>query len=125
MTLKVVALLHASVLVSDVQRSLDFYQQLLGFELDDGRPELGYPGAWLKAGDQQIHLLQLPNPDPVERPQHGGHDRHIALRINSSEQLRDRLDSHSVPYTTSQSRPHVLFIRDPDGNALEFIGYED
>ncbi len=71
---------HVSVLVNDVDAALAFYRDILGMEVDDTRPDLGYPGAWLKAGDAQLHLLELPNPDPVSnRPQHAGRDRHLAL----------------------------------------------
>ena len=122
MNIKVEAILHASVLVSDIKRSLEFYLNLLGCELDPARPDLGYPGAWLNVGKQQIHLLQLPNPDPTERPQHGGHDRHIALQVNSHEAVKTLLEDKHIPFTTSKSRSHVVFVRDPDGNALELIG---
>lgn len=122
MKIEYLSILHSSVLVEDLARSLKFYVDLLGFEVDPLRPDLGYPGAWLKVGDQQIHLLQLPNPDPAERPQHGGHDRHIAIAVNSIDQIRELLESNNIDYTISKSRSHVVFIRDPDGNALELIG---
>ena len=71
---------HASLIVSSTTRALEFYVGLLGLEQTHERPDLGYPGAWLSIGDQQIHLLELPNPDPLEdRPAHGGRDRHLAF----------------------------------------------
>ncbi|MEJ2394231.1 MAG: VOC family protein, partial [Candidatus Thiodiazotropha sp.] len=48
---------HASLLVADTKRALDFYCGLLGLEVDPQRPDLGFPGAWLNIGEQQIHLL--------------------------------------------------------------------
>ena len=57
-------ILHASVIVSDTQRALEFYHNILGLSVITERPNLGYPGAWLKLGDEQLHLLELPNPDP-------------------------------------------------------------
>jgi len=119
---EITAIHHVSLIVADTARALDFYRDLLGLELDRQRPDLGYPGAWLQVGDRQIHLLELPNPDPVEgRPAHGGRDRHLALSVQDLEQLSDRLDSASIPYTHSRSGRKALFCRDPDGNALEFI----
>lgn len=113
---------HASYIVADVKKALHFYQTILGLIVDLQRPDLGYPGAWLKVEDQQIHLLELPNPDPVrERPTHGGRDRHLALNVSDIEQLQKRLDEYAVPYTRSKSGRNALFCRDPDGNALEFI----
>lgn len=115
-------ILHASVIVSDTQRSLAFYHGILGLAVDPQRPDLGYPGAWLSLGGQQLHLLQLPNPDPVsDRPAHGGRDRHIAIAVRNFAQLRQRLDAASVSYTLSKSGRAALFVRDPDGNAIELI----
>lgn len=110
---------HASVLVDDTQRALGFYHELLGMPLDHDRPNLGFPGAWLKVGEQQIHLIECPNPDPLERPPHGGRDRHIALTVRSLQVIADRLDEAGWPYTRSRSGRMALFCRDPDGNTLE------
>lgn len=115
-------LLHAGILVEDVRRALAFYQDILGLQIDASRPDLGYPGAWLWVGQQQIHLLQLSNPDPTEgRPAHGGRDRHLALAVSDIETLRHALNVAGVPYTLSKSGRKALFCRDPDGNALEFV----
>lgn len=115
-------ILHVSVIVADTERALGFYRDVLGLTVDPGRPDLGYPGAWLNVGDEQIHLLELPNPDPVEgRPAHGGRDRHAALAVDDVDDLCVRLTGHGVAFTLSKSGRKALFCRDPDGNALEFI----
>lgn len=116
------AILHASLLVASTERSLAFYCGVLGMAQDDSRPDLGFPGAWLRVGGQQIHLLELPNPDPVQgRPQHGGRDRHMALQVDTIDSLVEKLVAAGVAYTLSRSGRRALFCRDPDGNALEFI----
>jgi glyoxylase I family protein len=113
---------HVSLIVADAARAQHFYCDLLGLSVDDSRPDLGYPGAWLCIGDQQIHLLELPNPDPIEgRPVHGGRDRHLALTIDDLDALTQALDSAGIDYTRSRSGRRALFFRDPDGNALELI----
>jgi catechol 2,3-dioxygenase-like lactoylglutathione lyase family enzyme len=56
---------HASLLVADTARALAFYRDLLGLAVIAERPDLGFPGAWLRVGSQQIHLLELPSPDPL------------------------------------------------------------
>lgn len=113
---------HVSVIVADTARALRFYRDTLGLPVDPTRPDLGYPGAWLGVGGQQIHLLELPNPDPTDgRPAHGGRDRHCALLIRDLDRLRRRLDADGVAYTLSKSGRRALFCRDPDGNALEFM----
>ncbi|MES9942724.1 MAG: VOC family protein [Candidatus Thiodiazotropha sp. 6PLUC2] len=113
---------HVSLLVSDTQRALDFYCDLLGLTQDSQRPDLGFPGAWLQIGDQQIHLLELPNPDPVEgRPAHGGRDRHTAFLVDDIETVKLKLEQAGVPYTLSRSGRTALFCRDPDMNGIELI----
>ena len=116
------AIQHVSVIVADTKRALAFYRDVLGLAVDPQRPDLGYPGAWLTIGTQQIHLLELPNPDPVTgRPVHGGRDRHCALTLRDLDALRRRLEAAAIPYTLSKSGRRALFCRDPDSNALEFI----
>lgn len=113
---------HASLIVADTARALAFYQQVLGLDIDSSRPDLGYPGAWLNLGDQQIHLLELPNPDPLQgRPAHGGRDRHLACWVENLDRLVAALERAGIDYTLSRSGRRALFCRDPDQNALEFI----
>ena len=113
---------HASLLVADTPRALAFYRDLLGLAVIAERPDLGFPGAWLRVGAQQIHLLELPNPDPVTgRPAHGGRDRHLALQVQDLDGLAGRLELAGIPFTRSRSGRAALFCRDPDANALEFI----
>ena len=113
---------HVSIIVSDTGRALKFYQDVLGLAVNAGRPELGYPGAWLDIGEQQIHLLELSNPDPVTgRPEHGGRDRHIALLVSSLDEIKNRLKKDDIAFTLSKSGRRALFCRDPDGNGIELI----
>ena len=113
---------HASVIVADTDRALAFYAGILQIPMDPGRPDLGFPGAWLSVGDQQIHLLEVANPDPTSgRPAHGGRDRHIALLVQGLDAIAARMEQHAVDFTRSRSGRRALFCRDPDGNALELI----
>ena len=112
---------HVSMLVKNTEVSLGFYIDVLGMR-PVARPDLGFPGAWLGVGEQQIHLLELPNPDPVEnRPAHGGRDRHLALTVTDLDKLTGRLEQAGISYSLSKSGRAALFCRDPDGNGLEFI----
>ncbi|MGD2081891.1 MAG: VOC family protein [Chromatiales bacterium] len=113
---------HVSLLVADTARSLAFYGGTLGLETDPSRPDLGFPGAWLKVGRRAIHLLELPSPDPREgRPEHGGRDRHLALTVSDLDRLVAALERDGIDYSLSRSGRRALFCRDPDGNALELI----
>ena len=116
----IVALHHVSLLVEDTARSLDFYQGLLGLELDQTRPAMDFPGAWLTLGAAQIHLLELPQVLPrADLPEHGGRDRHFALNVLDLDQVMTALASRDISYTLSRSGRRALFCRDPDGNAVE------
>jgi glyoxylase I family protein len=114
---------HASLLVSDLERSLHFWCEVLGLSIDHQRPDLGFNGAWLELGDGGgLHLLQLPNPDPVSgRPAHAGRDRHLALRVAELEPLCQRLEEAGIAFSRSRSGRAALFCRDPDGNGVELI----
>lgn len=112
---------HASLIVSDTAASLKFYCDVLDMQQTD-RPDLGFPGAWLQLGAQQIHLLELENPDPTTgRPEHGGRDRHVALSVPNLEPVREALDQNGIAYSLSKSGRKALFCRDRDGNALEIL----
>lgn len=122
--MKITSLLHATFLVADLERSRAFYEDVLGLKPDAARPDLGYPGTWYDlAPGQQIHLMRLPDPElGLQRPQHGGRDRHVALAIDDLDELARRLQAAGVSITLSKSGRRALFCRDPDNNALEFIG---
>ena len=116
------AIHHVSMIVANTDQALRFYCGVLGLEINTSRPEMAFPGAWLQVGEAEIHLLELPNPDPVEdRPQHGGRDRHLAMHVSNLGQIVKKLDQAGVDYSLSKSGRRALFCRDPDGNALELI----
>ena len=113
---------HASFLTDDLDRARAFYEDVLGLRINPDRPSMGFEGVWYDAGSQQIHLMALPGVERgLERPAHGGRDRHVALRVSDMQMLITRLDEAGIPYSLSRSGRSALFCRDPDQNALEFI----
>ncbi|CAI0387750.1 unnamed protein product [Linum tenue] len=119
----VVGVHHVGILCDNLETSLEFYQGMLGLEINEARPhdKLPYRGAWLWVGAEMIHLMELPNPDPLTgRPEHGGRDRHACLAIRDVSKLKEILDEAGHPYTLSRSGRPAIFTRDPDANALEF-----
>ena len=119
----ITGILHATFLTTDLSKSRAFYEDILGLRPDPNRPTMSFDGVWYDVADeQQIHLMLLPNPEAgLQRPAHGGRDRHVALAVSDIAQLIARLDQARIAYTLSQSGRRALFCRDPDGNALEFI----
>ncbi|CAL9102049.1 unnamed protein product [Musa textilis] len=119
----VVSIHHVGLLCENLEKSLAFYKDLLGLEINEARPheKLPYRGAWLWVGSEMIHLMELPNPDPLTgRPEHGGRDRHACMAIRDVSKLKAIFDKAGISYTLSRSGRPAIFTRDPDGNALEF-----
>jgi len=118
----ITALLHVTFIVDDLARAQRFYQHLLGLIPDESRPAMSFDGVWYSLGGQQIHLMQLPNPEAgLQRPAHGGRDRHVALAVDNMDNLIQQLNAAGIAYTLSLSGRKALFCRDPDENALEFV----
>lgn len=113
-------LLHASLIISDLQAAIQFYEEVLGFQRDI-RPDLGFAGVFYQlGGGQQLHLMQVDNPyQHCTRPQHGGRDYHLAFAVDSVQVLADKLERSGITFTRSQSGRAAIFCRDPDGNAIE------
>lgn len=119
----ITAILHTTFLTTDLAKSRAFYEGILGLKVNATRPTMSFDGVWYDVGgNQQIHLMALPNPESgLQRPAHGGRDRHVALAVSDLTKLIGRLNAAGVAYTVSQSGRKALFCRDPDENALEFI----
>ncbi len=113
---------HCSLIVANTTKALEFYTGILALELDETRPDLAYPGAWLQVGNGQIHLLEVPNPYSVDnRPEHGGRDHHVALQVYDLDTLIQRIEAAGLAYSRSKSGRRALFCRDYDGNAIELV----
>jgi glyoxylase I family protein len=118
----VVSLDHCSLIVADTGKALEFYKGILDLEVDESRPDIGYPGTWLQVGSSQIHLLEVPDPyAQAVRPEHGGRDNHVALRVSALEEIIRRLQAAGIGYSRSKSGRAALFCRDFDGNAIELV----
>ncbi len=117
-----IAIHHVSFIISDVDKAKVFYCGVLGLPIDKTRPDLSFDGIWLDINaQQQIHLLVVNNPDPLNRPEHGGRDRHAAFKVKDLNLICKQLDNAKILYTLSKSGRKALFCRDPDGNTLELM----
>lgn len=109
---------HVNIRTADLERLVAFYEGTLGLRRGE-RPPLGFPGAWLYAGEQAvIHLVgvsQTPRPEGALRLEH------FAFSARNLPELLARLERLGVAF--SQSRQpgtgNVLVnFADPDGNRL-------
>jgi glyoxylase I family protein len=70
---------HVSINVTDVEAALAFYLNILELE-QLPRPDLGFPGAWIKAGDQEIHLLGIDSGRPLK-------EQHFAFAVTDADSV--------------------------------------
>lgn len=103
---------HVSVNVADVDAALRFYVDVLGFTERTDRPDFGFPGAWLDAGGQQLHLIQAAPPANV-----GQHFAVLGDLDAVVDELRGRVIEVSDPSPVGTGRQ--AFLTDPSGNAIE------
>jgi glyoxylase I family protein len=114
---------HVSFLVRDLHTALRFYVDALGCNQVE-RPDLGFPGAWLRAGDSiEIHLVTpLPDVDAGRPPkQPAGNANHVAFAIADHADALHRLRSLGVDVREGDVGIRQLFVQDPDGNVIELI----
>jgi catechol 2,3-dioxygenase-like lactoylglutathione lyase family enzyme len=105
---------HVAINVHDLDASLAFYVDKLGFSALP-RPDFGFRGAWLQAGPNQIHLMEYPDAS-INGVQH------LALRVDDLDVAVADLEAAGVHVRRSRYYPgagHQAFIEDPSGNRIE------
>jgi len=117
-----ICLHHVAIIVSDLKQAAKLYGDVLGLQLDE-RPDLIFAGLFYKLGHgQQLHLMQLDNPEAnVDKPKHGGRNHHFALQVSNLSPILNKLDALGLSYTKSLSGRTAAFFYDGDGNAVELI----
>jgi glyoxylase I family protein len=113
---------HYSLDTDDLDRSRGFYGQLLGLS-EIERPDFGLPGAWYQAGPVQLHLIQVPPGVDVGSvaPQLTPLANHIAFEIEDYETVKSELEAAGCEVLATGVEQGQIFVRDPDGNLVEFI----
>jgi glyoxylase I family protein len=115
--LKITNCLHAAVLVTNVERSIEFYGNILGLQRIDR--VLKYPGAWYQIGDFQIHLIEDKNHQTHIDLHASTRNPHIALGVSDLAAAKQQLLAANCVVKMSNSGRAALFTQDPDGNAIE------
>jgi catechol 2,3-dioxygenase-like lactoylglutathione lyase family enzyme len=109
---------HFTVLTDDVDRTVAFYRETIGLE-PGARPDLGFPGAWLYAGEQAV--LHIIGGRPKEQLKPGVLD-HMAFSATGLAATLERLDSLGVHYAHRRQKEYgtwQVFFFDPNGARVE------
>ena len=146
MAFRIIAADHTGITVENLERSLAFWRDVLGFELSHtahqtgelAKEITGVAGAEIKLavlktpGGHKIELLEyLAPPDRKHldlRPCDLGHV-HVALLVDDLDAILERIAASSWKATgkpqTLKTGPNtgkrVVYIRDPDGTTIEFM----
>ena len=107
---RLVGLNHVAIEVGDIDEALSFYSNLFSFELRSRSPGM----AFIDLGDQFLALQQTDKPLPT-----GG--RHFGLVVEDKEAARRRIVEAGIEIQSGT----FLDFRDPWGNLVEIIGYEN
>ncbi len=115
MTMRLEGIHHVSINVKDVEAALGFYVDVLGMELLP-RPDFGFPGAWLRSGGQEVHLIGIDSgPSPKEQ--------HFAFKVADLAQARQALEDAGLKCSKPVELAGICrqaFTHDPSGNMVEF-----
>lgn len=105
---------HVSLVVRDLAAARRFYVEALELE-EIPRPPFPFPGAWLRSGAQEIHLIEEAGFEPPK-------GQHFAFRTSGLDALRERLTARGVEVRGPIDVPGAgrqAFLRDPTGNLIE------
>lgn len=128
---KIGGVIETSLYVSDLARSLEFFQRVFGFELilqDADRLRA------LSVSNRQVLLLfrregtleAMPTPGGVIPPHDGSGNLHLAFAVEAKDlsQWEQHLEAEGVIVESRVTCPgggHSIYFRDPDGHLLELI----
>ena len=101
---------HVAIEVGNVEEALAFYGKLFTFELRDREPGM----AFIDLGDQFLALQEVDNPSPT-----GG--RHFGLVVEDKEAARSAIVEAGIEIEPGP----FLDFRDPWGNLIEIVGYQN
>jgi catechol 2,3-dioxygenase-like lactoylglutathione lyase family enzyme len=109
---------HFTVLTDDLEKTRAFYVGLLGLR-EGPRPPLGFPGAWLYAGERPVLHVIAGRALPAERR---GVLDHMAFSAEGVADVTARLDGAGIAYDLRrqpESNVWQLFCFDPNGARVE------
>jgi lactoylglutathione lyase len=125
-------ILHTMLRVGDLQRSIDFYTQVLGMKLlrTTDRPDQKYSLAFVGYGSNPEHAeIELTYNYGVSSYEIGSAYGHIALGVPDAYAACDRIRAAGgnitrEPGPVKGGNTVIAFVTDPDGYKIELIQRE-
>ena len=138
----VVGYRHTGIITHDINKSLHFYKNILGFEVLEEFEESGYyidTITNLKDSTAHFYKLQAKDGTVLELLEYPSHKTnpidlsiinvgvcHIALRVDDSEKAYEELLNHEVkvlskPIPSTCGKAKVFFCMDPDNVRVEIV----
>ncbi|MDO8321062.1 lactoylglutathione lyase [Rhodoferax sp.] len=122
-------ILHTMLRVGNLQRSIDFYTQVLGMQLlrTSENPEYKYTLAFVGYGSNPDHAeLELTYNWGVDHYEHGTAYGHIALAVPDAAAACEKIRSVGGNVTREAGPVKggstvIAFVTDPDGYKVELI----
>lgn len=122
-------ILHTMLRVGDLQRSIDFYCNVMGMQLLRQRdnPEYQYTLAFLGYGPESSEaVIELTYNYGVDKYEQGNAYGHIAIEVDdlygTCERIRNAGGTISrEPGPVKGGTTQIAFVKDPDGYAIELI----
>ncbi|KAL3528856.1 hypothetical protein ACH5RR_008178 [Cinchona calisaya] len=129
--LHLTSLNHVSLVCRSVEKSIDFYTNVLGFVPIRRPGSFNFDGAWLFSYGIGIHLLQSENPDGMpEKTEINPKDNHISFQCDSMAAVEKKLAEMEIKYNRQQVEEggiyvDQLFFHDPDGFMIEICNCDN
>ena len=122
-------LLHTMIRVGDLQRSIDFYTQVLGMNLlrTTRRPDQNYDLAFVGFGSNPDHAeIELTYNYGVDQYDLGSAYGHVALEVDDAAKTCAAVRARGGKVTREAGPVKggttvIAFVEDPDGYKIEFI----
>jgi len=108
--------------VNNLEESLLFYQEQLGFEIESHHPEAEPPIASVRVGSLRITLVQQ-----LETMLKRGRGVHFVLGVSNVDQFHERLRLSEVEVSEPRDEGwggRFISLQDPDGYRLFFVTWK-
>jgi glyoxylase I family protein len=118
---------HLALVCRDVEETIRFYQELLGFplvELVENRDYAGSSHFFFDIGNRNLlGFFDFPGHDHADYLETIGAVQHLALSVSAEQfaAIRTKLDEAGITYLgPDRGVEDSLYIRDPNGVGVEF-----